>query len=80
MSAATRNLCSDEKTNVIPKIVAEISTKRFLTVFIIGFALDFICVARHSDQCSKLSCGISTLLASKAFTTVPIYEDIEDSR
>lgn len=46
---------------------------------IIGFALDFT-VARHSDQCNKLSCGIPTLPASKAFTTIPICEDVESSR
>lgn len=43
------------------------------------FALDFT-VARHSDQCNKLSCGIPTLPASKAFTTIPICEDVESFR
>jgi len=47
---------------------------------IIGFALDFTCVARHSDQCNKLSCGIPMLPACKTFTTVPICEDIKKSR
>jgi len=56
--------------------------KKFSHGSIIGFALDFTCVARHSDQCSKLivSCDIPTLPASKAFTTVPICENIENFR
>ncbi|EFN72215.1 Phosphatidylinositol-4-phosphate 5-kinase type-1 alpha [Camponotus floridanus] len=41
---------------------------------------DFDSTGRHSDQCNKLSCDISTLPASKAFTTVPICEDVENSR
>lgn len=52
----------------------------FFSRFFIGFALDFTCVARHSDQCSKLSCGIPMLPASKAFTRVPICEDVKNSR
>lgn len=45
---------------------------KIVHVSIIGFALNFTCVVRHSDQCSKLRCGIPTLPASKTFTTVPI--------
>lgn len=40
--------------------------------FIIGFALNFTCVARHSDQCNKLRSGIPMFPVSKTFTTIPV--------
>jgi len=58
---------------------AEDFDRSFFHDSVIGFALDFT-VARHSDQCNKLSCDIPTLPASKAFTTIPICEDVESSR
>lgn len=53
----------------------------FLHGSINGFALDFTYVAGHSDdQCSKFSCGIPMLPASKAFMTIPMREDANGSR
>lgn len=42
---------------------------------IIGFALNFTCVARHSDQSNKFRSCLSKLPVSKTFTTIPVISD-----
>lgn len=72
---------AESARTLLPKIVPRFSNETlFFHGSIIGFALDFTYVAGHSDQCSKFSCGIPMLPASKAFTTVPMREDAKDSR